>query len=162
MVVTPSHVKSLEKRPQAIKINALPFSHQSMAKPRLLLIALASITAFCCHLVLGDQESIAPSQPGTGIKGSVSISPIRGGPSKVGVPNSAPLRNTEFVVEDSAGVTVTFKTDEEGRFRVPLPPGRYTVRTAQKKKIGRCGPFEVEVETAGFKKVQFACDSGMR
>ena len=111
---------------------------------RLLMIALASITAF--GSLVADQEPTASAPPGTGIEGSVSISPIRGGPSKVGVPNSAPLRNTQFVVENAAGVVVTFKTDEEGRFRVPLSPGRYTVRSAVVKKIGRCGPFDVEVD----------------
>lgn len=129
---------------------------------RLFLIALAAITAF--YSLVADQEptASASSTPGTGIEGSVSISPIRGGPSKVGVPNSAPLRNTQFVVENAAGIVVTFKTDEEGRFRVPLSPGRYTVRSAVVKKIGRCGPFEVQVEAAGFKQVEFHCDSGMR
>lgn len=130
-----------------------PDTPKSMAAPRLLLIALASLTAFCC-VVLGAPES--------GIEGSVSISPIRGGPARIGVPNSAPLRNTQFEVENAAGIVLTFKTDEEGRFRVPLPPGRYTVRRAELKKIGRCGPFDVEVDAAGFKKVEFACDSGMR
>lgn len=130
-----------------------PDAPKSMAAPRLFLIALASLTAFCC-VVLGAPES--------GIEGSISISPIRGGPERVGVPNSAPLRNTDFVVENAAGVVVSFKTDEEGRFRVPLPPGRYTVRAAVMKKIGRCGPFDVEVDAAGFKQLQFACDSGMR
>lgn len=80
----------------------------------------------------------------------------------MGVANSAPLAHTQFVVENAAGVVVTFKTDEEGRFRVPLSPGRYSVRRAEMKKIGRCGPFQVEVEAGGFKQVQFACDSGMR
>jgi hypothetical protein len=124
-----------------------------MTTPRLFLIALASLMAFCC-LVLADQES--------GIEGSVSISPIRGGPSRPGVPDSAPLANTQFVVENAAGLVVTFKTDEAGRFRVPLAAGRYTVRTAVLKRIGRCGPFEVEVDATGFKKLQFDCDSGMR
>ena len=80
----------------------------------------------------------------------------------MGVPNSGPLRNTQFVVENAAGMVVTFTTDQEGRFRVPLSPGRYSVRPAELKKIGRCGPFQVEVEAAGFKQVQFNCDSGMR
>jgi hypothetical protein len=111
---------------------------------------------------LGEQAPTSTTPPTTGIEGSVAISPIRGGPSKVGIPNSAPLRNSEFVVENAAGVVTTFKTDEDGRFRVPLPPGRYTVKRAVAKKIGRCGPFEVEVEAAGFKQFEFACDSGMR
>jgi hypothetical protein len=72
------------------------------------------------------------------------------------------MRNTQFVVENAAGLVVAFKTDDEGRFRIPLPPGSYTVRAAAMKKIGRCGPFTVEVDAAGFKKVEFNCDSGMR
>jgi len=137
-----------------------PDGRPIMDTRRLLMIALASMTVFC-SLVAGQEPTASPP-PGTGIEGSVSISPIRGGPSKVGVPNSAPLGNTQFVVENAAGIVVTFQTDEEGRFRVPLSPGRYTVRSAAVKKIGRCGPFEVEVEAGGFKQVQFACDSGMR
>ena len=125
----------------------------SMATARLFLIALAPLTVFCC-VVLGDQES--------GIEGSVSISPIRGGPARVGVPNSAPLRNTQFVVENAAGLVAAFKTDEAGRFRIPLPPGKYTIRTAAVKRIGRCGPLAVEVDAVGFTTVQFNCDSGMR
>jgi len=124
-----------------------------MATARLFLIALASVTVFS-GLALGDQQS--------GIEGSVSNSPIRGGPSRVGVPNSAPMRNTQFVVENAGGLVATFKTDDEGRFRIPLPAGHYTVRRAEIKKIGRCGPFTVQVDAAGFKAVQFNCDSGMR
>jgi hypothetical protein len=143
-----------------VNYRALPVRSRTMNRRRYFLFVLAFITAV--GSILGDQEPTPTPSPGTGIEGSVSISPIHGGPSKVGEANSGPLRNTQFVVENAAGVVVSFQTDEEGRFRVPLPPGRYTVRRATVKRIGRCGPFEVEVDAAGFKKVEFACDSGMR
>lgn len=98
----------------------------------------------------------------TGIEGVVSVSPIHGGPSQVGVTDSAPLANTVFEVTSGAGVATTFITDDAGRFRVPLPPGRYTIKMRDAKKFPRCGPFDVEVTTAGFNKVTWECDSGMR
>ena len=99
----------------------------------------------------------------TGIEGVVSVGPIHGGPSRVGVPDSAPLPNTAFEVTNNAGAVTTFTTDAAGHFRVPLGPGRYSIKAKdQKSKLPRCGPFEVEVTAEGFKKVQWECDSGMR
>jgi prealbumin domain-containing protein len=109
-----------------------------------------------------DQMDAQTSSTATGIEGIVSVSPIHGGPSRVGVADSAPLANTVFEVTNAAGVATTFTTDNAGRFRVPLPPGRYTIKKSDAKKFPRCGPFEVEVTAAGFNKVTWECDSGMR
>jgi hypothetical protein len=98
----------------------------------------------------------------TGIEGVVSISPIHGGPSRLGEVDSAPLANAVFEVANAAGVATTFTTDDAGHFRVPLPPGRYTIKKGDAKKFPRCGPFEAEVTAAGFNKVTWECDSGMR
>ena len=109
----------------------------------------------------GQMNAQTPSIA-TGIEGVVSVSPIHGGPSRVGVADSAPLANTVFEVTNAAGVATTFTTDNAGRFRVPLPPGRYTIKKSDANKFPRCGPFEVEVTAAGFNKVMWECDSGMR
>jgi hypothetical protein len=99
----------------------------------------------------------------TGIEGTVTVSPIRGGPIRQGEPNSAPMRDTDFVVEAAAGKVATFKTDAQGKFKVGLPPGRYTIVIQKPMMKGRgCSLTDVEVTAAGFKKVQLACDSGMR
>jgi len=98
----------------------------------------------------------------TGIEGLISVSPSHGGPVREGVANSAPLANTMFEAADGAGAATTFTTDNAGRFRVSLPPGRYTIKMRDAKKFPRCGPFEVEVTAAGFNKVTWECDSGMR
>ena len=57
----------------------------------------------------------------------------------------------------------SFKTDDQGHFRVSLPPGHYTVsRKSGQSRIGRFGPFDVDVTAGQVTKVQWSCDSGMR
>lgn len=101
--------------------------------------------------------------PSTGIQGVVSIGPIHGGPEREGVSNSAPLADTVFVVENATGVVTNFRTDDQGRFRVPLPPGHYSIKTTGLKTMSRrCELPDVEVKTTGFTDVQLTCDTGMR
>ena len=99
----------------------------------------------------------------TGIEGIISVGPIHGGPSHVGVTDSAPLPNVAFEVANDAGPVTAFTTDAAGHFRIPLAPGRYSIKAKDPKaKLPRCGPFNDEVTADGFKKVQWECDSGMR
>ena len=109
--------------------------------------------------------SSAQTQPGseTGIEGVVTIGPIRPGPAVEGMPNSAPLMNTTFVVENEKGMVTSFTTGDQGRFRVSLAPGHYTVFLKRKKQgIGNYGPFDVDVVVGRMTKVQWECDTGMR
>jgi len=67
------------------------------------------------------------------------------------------------VVENEKGAVASFVTDDQGHFRISLPPGHYTVSIKEKKPaIGRYGPFEVDVVTGQMTKVQWHCDTGMR
>ena len=107
--------------------------------------------------------TMAEIQPETGLEGVISISPIQGGPARVGVPNSRPYANIDFVVKKGDAIITSFKTDDQGRFRIPLAPGHYTVSMKDGKRgIGRHGPFEVDVVAGQIKQVQWTCDSGMR
>ena len=102
-------------------------------------------------------------EPGTGIEGVISIGPTHGGPARIGVPDSKPLANTTFVVENEKGAVTSFTTDDQGRFRISLAPGHYTVsRRDAQPKIGRYGPFDVDVVAGQMTKVAWSCDSGMR
>src|SRR6266540_6475661 len=87
------------------------------------------------------------SGSGTGIEGVITFSPTQPGPIRADAPSSKPLANTTFVVENEKGAEVaSFTTDEQGRFRVPLAPGHYTVSKEGKKRgIGHFGPFPVDV-----------------
>jgi hypothetical protein len=98
----------------------------------------------------------------TGLEGEIRIGQARPGPAQLGVPNTKPLINTTFVVKQDEKIIASFTTDDQGRFRISLPPGKYTVSKKDGKvKVGSYGPFEVEVVAGQSKKVQWECDSGM-
>ena len=91
------------------------------------------------------------------------MGPIHGGPSRQGEPDSKPLANTEFVVVKENSTVASFKTDDQGRFKISLPSGHYTIsRKDYKAKIGGYGPFEVDVAAGQIKTVHWSCDSGIR
>ncbi len=105
----------------------------------------------------------AETAPGTGIEGSVRISPTHGGPIKVDEPDSAPLANATLVVETATGSIKTVTTDEQGHFKIELPPGRYSIRAEKIGMKGRgCGLKDIEVTAGEFKQVSLQCDTGMR
>jgi hypothetical protein len=100
---------------------------------------------------------------GSGIEGVISISPIKAGPIRADAPVSKPLPNATFAVENQSGEVASFTTDNEGRFRIALPPGHYKVSLkGRTSSIGRYGPFEAEVTAGRMTKVEWQCDSGIR
>ncbi len=114
-------------------------------------------------VVLAGAQSSPPPVSGTGIEGLILISPIQGGPTRQGAPDSKPLPKTAFVVQQGARSVASFETDEQGRFRVLLPPGHYTISKKDGKSgVGSFGPFEVDVTAGQMKSVQWNCDSGIR
>lgn len=125
------------------------------------------ISLFIALLSCSSSANAEPTpQPdnAAGVEGVISVSPVHGGPVRRGVPNSRPLANTAFIVENEKGMVASFQTDEQGRFRISLAPGRYTVSLKDRKggKIGRYGPFPVEVVAGKFTTVAWDCDTGMR
>lgn len=134
----------------------------SMRNPYRLLIVV-SLLALSCRAGLAQPPSTPRAESETGVQGVILVSPIHGGPSKRGDPDSAPLANTEFLVVKENSTVASFKTDDQGRFQVSLPAGHYTIsKKGGKPAIGGYGPFEVEVAAGQVKKVQWTCDSGMR
>jgi hypothetical protein len=126
---------------------------------RLTLIGFLSFAGFCYA-----QTSPTPMpQSETGIEGIITMSPAHGGPIRVGEQSSRPLANTPFVLSNDSGTVGEFTTDDQGKFKVLIAPGRYTVaRKGPQKGIGRFGPFDVDVGAGQITKVQWQCDSGMR
>ena len=104
------------------------------------------------------------SGSGTGIEGVITFGPTKAGPIRADTPGSKPLANATFVVENEKGAEVaSFTTDDQGRFRVPLAPGHYTVsREGKKRGIGRFGPFPVDVVAGQMSRVTWECDTGIR
>lgn len=125
-------------------------------------------SAFRISLVLLVMTAVfsstqAQSQSPTGIEGVITVSPIRPGPIRAGAEISqGPFANTIFVVQTEEATITTFTTDDQGRFRVSLAPGHYTVSPKQQGGPGHCGPFDVDVVPRKMTSVEWRCDSGMR
>jgi hypothetical protein len=117
--------------------------------------------AVSCGALLGEPT---PSPvAATGLEGIIVISPSHPGPIREGMANTAPLANYAFIVRKADETVASFTTDAKGAFRISLPPGHYTV--SQKNpasKVGRFGPFEVDLVEGQVTKVNWTCDSGMR
>ena len=123
---------------------------------------LVVLALFCCIARAGAEPTPSPKAE-TGLEGSISLHNISGGPVKQGVPDSRPLANTTFVVKQGDLAVASFTTDEQGRFRISLPPGHYTVSKKDwKSRVGFFGPFEVDLAPGKIKSVQWACDTGMQ
>ena len=98
----------------------------------------------------------------TGIEGTISISPVRGGPVRPGAERSRRLANADFVATGETGAQVPFTTDNEGHFRVMLAPGRYQITPKERPRFRGCRMFEVDVAAGAITRVDWNCDSGMR
>jgi hypothetical protein len=104
-----------------------------------------------------------PSGAETGIEGVIVISPTKPGPIRADSPGSIPLANAAFVVQNEKSEVASFATDDQGRFRISVPPGHYKVSIKRNgPAIGRYGPFEVDVAPGKMTTVQWECDSGIR
>jgi hypothetical protein len=124
--------------------------------------AITVLFSAMCSNPCRAEPGVTPD-PATGIEGVISIGPIRGGPSRVGVADSKPLANVAFVVKNEKATVASFTTDDQGRFKVPLAPGHYVVAMKEgKPRLGHFGPFEVDVTQGTITKVQWNCDSGIR
>jgi hypothetical protein len=49
-----------------------------------------------------------------------------------------------------------------GRYRIPLPPGAYSVSTAYPHPLWRISPAAVRVPEGGYRRVNFLVDTGIR
>jgi hypothetical protein len=117
--------------------------------------------AICCGVV-SAQPSPSPAAR-TSLEGVIVISPAYPGPTREGLSDKAPLVHTAFIVQKANETVASFTTDEKGAFRISLPPGHYTVTAKnQAPRIGRFGPFEVDLVEGQVTKVNWTCDSGMR
>ena len=130
-----------------------------MTKALLLVTLLGVIPC----LALSQTQTSADAQGGSGIEGTIVVGPIHGGPVREGVPSTVGLPNVEFEVKQADKVVTSFQTDQQGHFKVSLPPGHYTVvRKKYVGAVGHYGPFEVTVTTNKMQSVHWECDTGLR
>jgi hypothetical protein len=114
---------------------------------------------------LGGGGRVTP-QTESGIEGEAVMSPASPGPQRQGQPGSAPYQTTLAVVNTADGREVArIQTGADGRFRVSLPPGEYTIGPSpeeQRRRFPRGETHTVKVVAGRFVSVTIAFDSGMR
>jgi hypothetical protein len=117
------------------------------------------LVATTASIVMSQSPSPSTGN-GSGITGSIFISPARPGPIHPGESTRAPAGNVEFTVKSGETTVATFRTDAEGNFKVALPRGHYVVA----RETGRIGRwrFETDVAAGEWTKVSWVADSGMR
>ena len=119
---------------------------------------LAVLIAFGVPMARTQTPTPGPS----GIEGVIMVSPSRPGPIRKDTPSAAPAGSIQFFVKKEDARVASFTTDAEGRFRVSLPPGHYTIlREDPGSRIGHWR-FEAEVKSGEITKVEWVGDSGMR
>jgi len=101
----------------------------------------------------------------SGIEGQIIISPISPPISPIEQPEMANYRPYQATVSvmDQRGQTVTqFQSDLNGRFRLPLEPGNYTLRPESPGPLPYAAEQAVTVSEGQFTEVLITYDSGIR
>ena len=133
-----------------------------MIKQQSLELLLILLALFSC-VARAETQSAPSPEAEAGLEGSFSLHSISGGPVTQGVPDSKPLANTPFVVTQDDRTVKSFTTDDQGRFRISLPPGHYSISKKDwNSRVGFYGPFPVDITAGRMKKVQWDCDTGMQ
>lgn len=103
-------------------------------------------------------------KPGeSGIEGMVTISPTCGGPVRPGQDCTAPYQAVITVLDAANKAVDQATSDAQGRFRLPLPPGVYTLRPERPKPgIATAADITVTVEAGRVTSVEIMYDSGLR
>lgn len=121
------------------------------------------IVAMLTSVIRAQTQATTTPNNQTGIEGSVTMSPVEGGPTRQGSSDSRPLANMSFEVKQGDRVITSFQTDGQGHFRQALEPGHYTVvRKDWKSAVGFYGPFEIVVSRGKMTAVDWKCDTGLR
>jgi hypothetical protein len=126
---------------------------------RLPFVGAARLFALIPFVAIADTPTPGPLP--SGIEGVILISPSHPGPTRKDEPDAAPAANVTFVVMKLDAKVASLTTDAEGRFRVLLPPGHYTVLRENAGRIGHWR-FEAEVKSGEMTSVRWVADSGMR
>ncbi|WP_262060964.1 carboxypeptidase-like regulatory domain-containing protein [Streptomyces sp. STR69] len=136
---------------------------KSLLRTALVVLALAAaLSATGC----GDSHGAeSPTAPGSGIKGRTMVDggcPMARDHSPC---PDRPLSARLTITGGDGGGTVTETTsDADGHFRIPLPPGSYTIHPANLTGavVPIAQPVSVTVGSGRFTTVDISFDSGIR
>ena len=130
-------------------------NHRGSSQEIRLLVAAAALLLVACGSAGGQS-------PRSGIEGRVLI-----GPTCPVVRADSPCPDhpggslSIEILDSSNAMIARAQTDTDGRFRVSLVPGRYTLRTTD-AGFPRLAPVEVDVPADVYASILLHADSGIR
>ena len=107
----------------------------------------------------------ATASAGSGVRGTVSLSPACGGAQVEGRDCRAAYADVEVRLLGAAdAVVATARTSPAGAYRLPAPAGHYVLKVMTPVKITRCPSPAVTVRSGAETEtvIDIDCDSGMR
>jgi len=111
-------------------------------------------------LLSGCAHTASPGDRDSGIQGIVRVGPTCPVEQAESPCPDRPL-STELQVVRGSEVVATVRSGQDGRFRVALEPGSYTIRSAN-GGIPILRPVPVKVPPHAFASVMLTLDSGIR
>ena len=111
-------------------------------------------------VLAGCARSAASGSADAGVQGVVRVGPTCP-VEQAGSPCPDRPLATQLQFVRGSDVVATVRSGDDGRFRVALDPGSYTIRPA-KAGLPSLRPVEVTVPTHGFASVTLTFDSGIR
>jgi hypothetical protein len=127
-------------------------------------LTFALTLAAVVSLSLSCQAMDSPVADSSGIEGQVLRTNTKPGPIRQGEPTEVPFSATFRVLDAGGEEVLTFTTDEDGRFKVVLPPGDYTIVPAENAPVLRPATQKkpVTVKEGAFTELRLVFDTGMR
>lgn len=99
----------------------------------------------------------------SGIEGQALIGPACPGPARLEQPcPDKPYHGIFSVLDPEKNEVARFQTDLDGKYRLPLLPGTYTVHAVMTAAYPRVGDQVVTVSAGQFTTLNILFDSGMR
>lgn len=120
--------------------------------------------AFVTLVTIAFAGCVDDEPPASGAEGMVWIGPICPVEQNPPDPNCADRPfETDLVAVEAQGRSVPFSSDGDGKFRVPLAPGSYVIRSpSQSASPPTCQSEPFVVTAKVFTNVDVQCDSGIR
>jgi len=110
------------------------------------------------------QETQAAPDEESGIEGQVLIGPACPGPESPVQDDCAdkPYQAVIQILDQNNQRLAEFQTDVQGRFKVPIEPGRYILHPVTSGRFPTAADQEIEVKSGEYTRVTITFDSGIR
>ncbi len=113
----------------------------------------------------GGDQGILPFD--SGVQGQVLLGPVCPIMQNPPLPECAdkPYQTTVQVIaigSPKSSPFATVESDEDGRYKILLPPGEYGIQPVRKSPLPRCETRNITIKPNEIQELNLSCDSGIR